>query len=86
MVKRIGLLFSAGEVATQLQPDRCEDIPDIIKGDYMFTDGCGLISSHMARLLVQKLNICFRNKRYNPSIFQTRYRGYKGVLELEPKL
>ena len=86
MAKRIGLLFSAGEVATQLQPDRCEDIPDIIKGDYMFTDGCGLISSHMARLLVQKLNICFRNKRYNPSVFQIRYRGYKGVLELEPKL
>ena len=86
MAKRIGLLFSAAEIATQLQPDRCEDIPDIVKGDYNFTDGCGLISSHMARLLVQKLNICFRNKRYSPSVFQIRYRGYKGVLELEPKL
>ena len=86
MAKRIGLLFSTAEVATQLQPDRCEDIPDIIKGEYMFTDGCGLISSHMAQLLVQKLNICFRNKRYKPSVFQIRYRGYKGVLELEPKL
>ncbi len=86
MAKRIGLLFSAAEVATQLEPDRCEDIPDIFKGDYMFTDGCGLISTHMARLLIQKLNIRFRNKRYNPSVFQIRYRGYKGVLELEPKL
>lgn len=86
MAKRIGLLFSAAEVATQLQPDRCQDIPDIVKGDYIFTDGCGLISKHMARLLVQKLNIRVRNKRYNPSVFQIRYRGYKGVLELEPKL
>ena len=86
MAKRIGLLFSAAEVAAELQPDRCQDIPDIMNGDNMFTDGCGLISTQMARLLVQKLNICFRNKRYKPSVFQIRYRGYKGVLEVEPKL
>ena len=86
LAKRIGLLFSAAEAATQLRPDRCEDIPDIFQGEHIFTDGCGLISRHMARLLVQKLNIRFRNKRYNPSVFQIRYRGYKGVLELEPKL
>lgn len=86
MAKRIGLLFSAAEVATQLQPDRCQDTPGIIKGDCTFTDGCGLISTHMARLLVQKLAIRFRNKRYMPSVFQIRYRGYKGVLELEQKM
>ena len=86
MAKRIGLLFSTADVATELQADRCQDIPDITKGEYIFTDGCGLISTHMAQLLVQKLRIRFRNKRYSPSVFQIRYRGYKGVLELEPKL
>ena len=84
--KRIGLLFSAAKMATTLQPDRCQDIPDIRKDDYIFTDGCGLISVHFARLLVQKANICFRNKRYTPSVFQIRYRGYKGVLTLHPEL
>ena len=84
--KRIGLLFSAAKMATILQPDRCQDIPDIRKGDYIFTDGCGLISMHFARLLVQKANLCFRNKRYTPSVFQIRYRGYKGVLTLHPEL
>ncbi|KAL8828431.1 MAG: hypothetical protein Q9191_002589 [Dirinaria sp. TL-2023a] len=86
LAKRIGLLFSAAEVASQLQPDRCQDIPDITQGNYKFTDGCGLISTHLARLLVQKLDIRFRNNRYLPSVFQIRYRGYKGVLELEPNL
>ena len=84
--KRIGLLFSAAQMATKLRPDRCQDIPDITKGDYNFTDGCGLISTHLAKLLVQRAHIRYRNRRYTPSVFQIRYRGYKGVLMLEPKL
>lgn len=84
--KRIGLLFSAAKIATQLQPERCEDIPDVTQGDYIFTDGCGLISKHFAKLLVQRAQIRFRNQSFTPSVFQIRYRGYKGVLTLEPKL
>ena len=84
--KRIGLLFSTAEVALNLQPDRCEDIPDIITKDFIFTDGCGLISPHFAHLLVKQLNLNFRNQRYTPSVFQIRYRGYKGVLTLEPSM
>lgn len=85
-VKRIGLLFSSAKVATQLQPDRCQDIADITKDDYIFTDGCGLISKTFAQTLVQSLNLRFRNLRYLPSVFQIRYAGYKGVLTLEPNL
>lgn len=84
--KRIGLLFSAAKMATTLQPDRCQDIADICKDDYIFTDGCGLVSVHFAKTLVQRANICFRNQRYTPSVFQIRYRGYKGVLTLHPEL
>ncbi|KAL9117135.1 MAG: hypothetical protein Q9187_006333, partial [Circinaria calcarea] len=84
--KRIGLLFSTAEFAIELQPDRCEDIPDVVSKDYVFTDGCGLISRHLANLLAQKARIQFRNKSYLPSVFQIRYRGYKGVLTLDPTL
>lgn len=84
--KRIGLLFSTAEMAMILEPARCEDIPDVTTKDYIFTDGCGLISGHLARQLVQRANIKYRNHRYLPSVFQIRYRGYKGVLMLEPDL
>ncbi|KAL9044093.1 MAG: hypothetical protein Q9214_002747 [Letrouitia sp. 1 TL-2023] len=84
--KRIGLLFSTGQMALDLQPDRCQDITDVTRDGYIFTDGCGLISKQLAKLLVQKVDIRYRNKRYTPSVFQIRYRGYKGVLTLEPRL
>ena len=86
MVKRIGLIFSSAVVALHLPPDRCQDIPDIEKDGYIFTDGCGLISTQLAKHLVQLLNIRFRAARYTPSVFQIRYRGYKGVLTLDPRL
>jgi hypothetical protein len=81
--KRIGLLFSTAEMALVLPPSSCEDIEDVKRNDYIFTDGCGLISRHLARKLAQRRNIIFRNKRYLPSVFQIRYRGYKGVLTLD---
>ncbi|EHL01954.1 putative RNA-dependent RNA polymerase 2 [Glarea lozoyensis 74030] len=67
-----------------LNPSRCQDIPDIEAQDYVFTDGCGLISKHLARELSRVLRVAFRNTRYTPSVFQIRYRGYKGVLMLDP--
>lgn len=84
--KRIGLLFSSAEMALVLSQERCEDIEDVKRDDYIFTDGCGLISHQLARRLVQKRNIIFRNERYLPSVFQIRYRGYKGVLTLDHTL
>ena len=84
--KRIGLLFSAAEATIQLQPERCEDISDKQTKDYNFTDGCGLISNHLAKQLVKHIPITFRNRKYTPSVFQIRYRGYKGVLTLEPSM
>jgi RNA dependent RNA polymerase len=84
--KRIGLLFSTTEMGVQLATDRCEDIPDIRSKDYVFTDGCGLISSGLAKQLVKHGHIAFRNISYLPSVYQIRYRGYKGVLTLEPLL
>jgi hypothetical protein len=84
--KRIGLLFSSAEVSLSLSPDRCQDIDDVATKDYIFTDGCGLISIQLARRLAQTRNIVFRDRRYLPSVYQIRYRGYKGVLTLDPTL
>lgn len=84
--KRIGLLFSTAHAVIDVDPARCRDISDIERESYIFTDGCGNISPALARLLAQKMPILFRNKRYHPSVFQIRYRGYKGVVVLEPKL
>jgi hypothetical protein len=84
--KRIGLLFSSAEVSTTLPSERCQDIDDVTSQDYIFTDGCGLMSPQFAKLLAQRRNIVFRDKRYLPSVYQIRYRGYKGVLTLDPTL
>ncbi|KAH6203534.1 RNA-directed RNA polymerase [Parastagonospora nodorum] len=84
--KRIGLLFSSAEVSTMLPSERCQDIDDVTSKDYIFTDGCGLMSPQFAKLLAQRRNIVFRDKRYLPSVYQIRYRGYKGVLTLDPTL
>lgn len=86
LAKRIGLLFSSAKTATQLQPERCQDIADVTRDNYIFTDGCGLVSKQFAQKLVQNLDLRFRNLRYSPSVFQIRYAGYKGVLTLEPQL
>jgi hypothetical protein len=82
--KRIGLLFSSGSVVVDLDPNRCEDIGDVEVKNYIFTDGCGLVSSKLAHELARRRGIAFRNQRYTPSVFQIRYRGYKGVLMVDP--
>ncbi|KAI2628893.1 RNA dependent RNA polymerase-domain-containing protein [Hypoxylon sp. NC1633] len=84
--KRIGLLFSTARAAVNVDPSRCEDIPDVEMDDYVFTDGCGLISPRFAQELSRRLRLAYRDKRYSPSVFQIRYRGYKGVVTLDPRM
>src|SRR3569833_193033 len=78
--KRIGLLFSVANVATIVDPRQCEAISDVETADYLFTDGCGLISPRLARELARRTRIVNKDKRYTPSVFQIRYRGNKGVV------
>jgi hypothetical protein len=84
--KRLGLLFSGTDMGITLNPEHCEDIEDVERGNYNFTDGCGLISKSLAKRLVKHHNIAYRNRKYLPSVFQIRYRGYKGVLTLDHTL
>lgn len=85
-VKRIGLLFSTAHVVMDIDPVRVRDIGDVEYQDYIFTDGCGFISRNLAQILTRKRPIVFRNRRYHPTVFQIRYRGYKGVVILEPSM
>jgi regulator of nonsense transcripts 1 len=84
--KRIGLLFSSATAALTISPDRCEDIADVETADYIFTDGCGLIAPKLAHELARRTKILFHDTRYTPSVFQIRYRGYKGVVTLDPRM
>ncbi|KAK4148839.1 RNA dependent RNA polymerase-domain-containing protein [Chaetomidium leptoderma] len=84
--KRIGLLFSTAKVAMEVSPDRVEDIADIESADYIFTDGCGRIAPRLAQELARKIGIVFRDRRYTPSVLQIRYRGYKGVVTVDPTM
>lgn len=56
------------------------------KKDYNFTDGCGLVSPSLVQQAARAAQIVFRNQKYLPSVIQIRYRGYKGVLTMEPNL
>ncbi|KAF5566717.1 NAM7-nonsense-mediated mRNA decay [Fusarium phyllophilum] len=84
--KRIGLLFSSSKTAMIINPDRCEDTPDVETDEYVFTDGCGLIAPSLAQELARRTRIIFRDSRYTPSVFQLRYRGYKGVVTVDPRM
>lgn len=84
--KRIGLLFSAAEMGITLDGKDTEDIQDIEENGEVFTDGCGLISRQFAGMLARRKGIAFRNQRYIPSVMQIRYKGYKGIVTIEPML
>lgn len=84
--KRIGLLFSAVESNFQLDEKKFLDIDDIEENGHVFTDGCGLLSRNYAKHLASTSNLIFHNKRYTPSVYQIRYKGYKGTLMVVPEL
>ncbi|KAK8030302.1 hypothetical protein PG990_000036 [Apiospora arundinis] len=84
--KRIGLLFSTARAVLQVEERRSEDIPDIELNDYTFTDGCGLMAPRFAQDVARRMRLTFRDRRYSPSVFQIRYRGYKGVLTVDPTM
>lgn len=84
--KRIGLMFSSAKAVMVIPPERVEDVADVETADYCFTDGCGLIAPALAKDVARRNRILFRNSRYTPSVYQIRYRGYKGVVTVDPQM
>ncbi|KAK3710235.1 hypothetical protein LTR37_010456 [Vermiconidia calcicola] len=80
---RIGQAFSTTR-AVQIAVNR-EDIPDINRNDYCFTDGVGKISPFLAQMIAREHNLPSTNSDY-PSVFQFRLGGCKGVLAVDPSV
>ncbi|CAN6478998.1 unnamed protein product [Victoria cruziana] len=77
---RLGQSFSSSTETLKVPPFEVENIPDIKRGEYVFSDGIGKISSEFACKVAEK---CLCNSRV-PSAFQIRYGGYKGVVAVDP--
>ncbi|KAK3707260.1 hypothetical protein LTR37_012261 [Vermiconidia calcicola] len=80
---RIGQAFSTTR-AVQIAVNR-EDIPDINRNGYCFTDGVGKISPFLAQMIAREHNLPSTNSDY-PSVFQFRLGGCKGVLAVDPSV
>ncbi|CAM1154444.1 Uncharacterised protein g11233 [Pycnogonum litorale] len=86
---RIGLLLATAQPILDLTQDEFEVTRDIEFNSYNFTDGCGFISYETAKDIAKYLEIDFRyleQKWKVPSVFEIQFRGYKGLLALNPKL
>ncbi len=84
--KRSGLLFTGCQLFVPLNGVTIETIQDekIQEGkrEYTFTDGCGFISPSLA----DRIQRARKRQGYVPSVYQIRYKGFKGVLVLHPDL
>ena len=56
------------------------DDPEDLEGYYIFTDGCGNISSELGKLINERLGL------YLCTAYQIRLGGAKGVLVCKPTL
>jgi hypothetical protein len=83
---RIGQAFSDTIFATKIADTAqvVEDMPDVTKNDYTFSDGCGTMSQELFEIVWQKLRPQQRLAR--PTVLQIRYRGAKGLLSLDTTL
>ncbi|GIY00773.1 RNA-dependent RNA polymerase 1 [Caerostris extrusa] len=91
---RMGQCFSTSEEAVQIELDD-EDvitIPDIKNNKYVFSDGVGMLSKELCSQVRKQLNKRLSNRfdetepNYNPSAFQIRFKGCKGMVAENPSL
>nr|AJP06347.1 RDR6 [Pinus tabuliformis] len=73
---RMGQCFSSTYCTVEVPSKQVEDLPDIKRKGYDFSDGIGKITPVLAREVAQMLQLNFNP----PSAFQIRYGGYKGVV------
>ncbi|GMF51468.1 unnamed protein product [Phytophthora fragariaefolia] len=75
-LKRLGQAFSSTKETFRVNETVLDNPVEDIKNDqYVFTDGCGEITTVGAEAVVRELNLS-----YTPSAFQIRLGGAKGVL------
>ncbi|ORY92106.1 RNA dependent RNA polymerase-domain-containing protein [Syncephalastrum racemosum] len=74
---RMGQCFSSTRSITRLEGSEMEQIDDIERNGYTFSDGVGKISAKLAKEIAIKMEL-----RTVPCAFQFRFGGAKGVLSV----
>ncbi|KIW21574.1 hypothetical protein PV08_02154 [Exophiala spinifera] len=78
---RIGQAFSETSSAVRVNERIVQVDPDIKNGDYIFTDGCGTMSKSTWKLLRGNSRL-----KDQPTSYQIRYKGAKGMLTVDSRL
>ncbi|KAF7722345.1 hypothetical protein EC973_003435 [Apophysomyces ossiformis] len=78
---RMGQCFSSTRPITRLQENEIEEIAEVEKNGFTFSDGVGKISLELAREVALKMEL-----KTVPSAFQFRLGGAKGVLAIAKDL
>jgi RNA-dependent RNA polymerase len=82
---RLGLSFSTTRAIPMAENPTVETKADIIRNGYTFTDGVGMISPALARVIAVEFSL--PSDLYDPpSVIQFRMGGCKGILAVDPKL
>jgi RNA-dependent RNA polymerase len=60
-------------------------IDDVERNQFCFTDGNGLVSRGLAKLIAEKLSLCHRDQGERISAYQIRLAGCKGLIIIDPQ-
>ncbi|KAH7304903.1 RNA dependent RNA polymerase-domain-containing protein [Stachybotrys elegans] len=74
---RLGQCFSTTREIRRVGKPEIRRIPDIERNGYCFTDGVGMISEFLSRIVIEEMELDVFDE---PSTFQFRMGGHKGVL------
>ncbi|SJL00749.1 uncharacterized protein ARMOST_04063 [Armillaria ostoyae] len=92
---RIGQAFTATDPSVKVKREEWTEMPDmgteenLAKGEYLHTDGAGTISKSLGDEIWACLCKGRRDHGENavqPSVYQIRFLGYKGVVAVDPEL
>ncbi|KAK2460832.1 hypothetical protein APHAL10511_007302 [Amanita phalloides] len=82
---RLGQAFTATDPSVRISREEFEEVPDIGEGDYLHTDGVGTISKSLGDKIWEILKLP-GTRVVQPSVYQIRFMGYKGVVSVDEKL
>ncbi|WCJ30286.1 RNA-dependent RNA polymerase 6 [Euphorbia peplus] len=77
---RMGQCFSSTYATVEVPSEKVNEIPDIERNTYTFSDGIGMITPDLAKEVAEKLNL----DNNPPCAYQIRYAGCKGVVACWP--
>ncbi|KAF9526951.1 RNA dependent RNA polymerase-domain-containing protein [Crepidotus variabilis] len=84
---RIAQAFTATDKSVEVRREEWEEVPDLGEDDkYLFTDGVGTISRSLARRIWTELCKHRHEPPTEPSAYQIRFLGFKGVVAIDDEL